>query len=85
MSKKIAILYDLKGKSNSERTQLLRKLYGYKDKSNYDYSYDRIGLLNKIPLQKSRKTVLYLKNRIDADKVTNILKDCNIEFELAEF
>lgn len=85
MAGKVMILYDLKGKSNSERTQILRKLYGYRDKSNYDYTYKREGLLNKIDLKKSRKTLLYIKNRKDISKVTTILKNFKIDFELAEF
>ena len=85
MAGKVMILYDLKGKSNSERTQILRKLYGYRDKSNYDYAYEREGLLNKINLEKSRKTVLYVKNKKDLSKVTSILKNFKIDFELAEF
>lgn len=85
MAEKAIILYDLKGKSNSERTQIIRKLYGYRDKSNYDYNYEREGLLNKINLKKSRKTVLYIKNWKDISKVTTILKNFKIDFELAEF
>lgn len=84
MARKVMILYDLKGKSNSERTQILRKLYGYRDKSNYDYTYEREGLLNNINLEKSRKTVLCIKNRKDMPKVTTILKNFKIDFELAE-
>ena len=85
MAGKVMILYDLKGKSNSERTQILRKLYGYRDKSNYDYTYERDGLLNNVDLEKSRKTVLYIKNRKDISKVSTILKNFKIDFELAEF
>lgn len=85
MAGKVIILYDLKRKSNSERTQILRKLYGYKDKSNYDYTYEREGLLNKINLEKSRKTILYVKNREDISKVTTILKKFKIDYELAKF
>lgn len=79
------IVYDLKGKSNSERTQIIRKLYGYRDKSNYDYTYEREGLLGKIDLEKSRKTVLHVKNKSDITKVVAILKELKIEFELAKF
>lgn len=84
MAGKVMILYDLKGKSNSERTQILRKLYGYRDKSNYDYTYKREGLLNKINLDKSRKTVLYIKNGKDISKVTATLKKFKVDFELAK-
>ncbi|MBI2549460.1 hypothetical protein HYW21_09015 [Candidatus Woesearchaeota archaeon] len=85
MAEKAIIMYDLKGKSNSERTQIIRKLYGYRDKSNYDYNYEREGLLRKIDLNKSRKTVLHVKNKGDITKVVTILKELKIEFELAKF
>lgn len=82
MAEKMIILYDLKGKSNSERTQIIRKLYGYRDKSNYDYTYERVGLLNN--LKRNKKTVLYVKNKKDASKIAAILKKLKVEFELAK-
>lgn len=85
MAEKVIILYDLKGKSNSERTQIIRRLYGYQDKSNYNYTYEREGLLEKIDLEKSRKTVLYIKNKSDVPKVVRVLKEFGVEFELAKF
>ena len=85
MAEKAIIIYDLKGKSNSERTQIIRKLYGYRDKSNYEYTYEREGLLERIDLEKSRKTVLHVKNKSDMAKVVGILKELQVEFELAKF
>lgn len=84
MAEKVIILYDLKGKSNSDRTQIIRKLYGYRDKSNYDYRYERIGLLGKMDIKRSRKTALYVKNKKDVPKVATILKELKVEFELAK-
>lgn len=84
MAEKVIILYDLKGKSNSERTQIIRKLYGYRDKSNYDYAYERGGQLEKINLEKTRKTVLQVKNKSDITKVVEILTKLQVEFELAK-
>jgi len=84
MAEKVIILYDLKGKSNSERTQIIRKLYGYRDKSNYDYAYERGGLLEKINLEKTRKTMLQVKNKSDITKVVGVLKKLQVEFELAK-
>ena len=85
MAQKTLILYDLKEKSNSDRTQILRKLYGYRDKSNYDYNYEREGMLNKIDLIKSRKTVLHIKDKKNITKIITILKKLNIKFEIAKF
>ncbi len=85
MAEKTIILYDLKGKSNSKRTQIIRKLYGYRDRSNYNYTYKREGLIKKLDLEKSRKTVLYLRNKKDVPKVVAILKELQVEFELAKF
>ena len=85
MAEKAIIIYDLKGKSNGERTQIIRKLYGYRDKSNYAYTYEREGLLERIDLEKSRKTVLHVKNKSDITKVVGILKELQVKFELAKF
>jgi len=85
MAEKVIVLYDLKGKSNSDRTQIIRKLYGYRDKSNYDYTYKRRGLLDNIEIKKSKKTVLYVKNKKELPKVAAILKELKVEFELAKF
>ena len=85
MVQKTLILYDLNEKSNSDRTQLLRKLYGYRDTSNYDYNYERKGLLNNIDYKKSRKTVLHIKHEKDVTKVVTILKELKIKFDIAKF
>lgn len=75
-------MYDLKGKNNVERTQIQRKMYGYKDKSNYKYNYDRNGLLNNINHKKYKKTILEIKNKNDRTKVTELLKKFKIDFKL---
>lgn len=85
MTEKNIIIYDLKGKSNSERTQIIRKLYGYNDKSNYEYNYKRKGLLNKIKLDKSKKIVLRIHNKKDISKVVAILTNLKVDFELVKF
>jgi hypothetical protein len=85
MAEKTIILYDLKEKNNSERTQILKKLYGYRDKSNYTYNYEREGLFNKIDIKKSRKTALYIKNKKDIPKVVSILNELKVEFEVSKF
>ena len=77
-------MYDLIGKSDVERTQIQRKLYGYRDKSNYNYTYKREGLLNNIDHEKTKKSVLHVKNKKDITKVTELLKELKIEFELVK-
>ena len=84
MAQKILILYDLKGKSDVQRTQIQRKLYGYRDNSNYDYSYDRIGKLTKLEIEKSKKIVLHIKNKKDVSKVTTLFNELQIKFEIAK-
>jgi len=84
MAQKIIILYNLKDKTQSEKVQALRKLFGYRDRSNYDYQYDRTGELAKVKLSKSKKSVLELDNEKDLAKVAEILKKLNIKFDVAK-
>lgn len=77
------IIYDLKNKDNKQRTRILQKLYGHKDKSNYDYSYMRKGLFDGLKYKKGKKTVIYLKNKKDLNKAVKILKELKIQFEIA--
>lgn len=77
------IIYDLKNKNNQQRTRILQKLYGHNDKSNYDYSYKRKGLLEGINHKRERKTVLYFKNKEDFKKASKILGELKIKFEIA--
>lgn len=84
MAQKIVILYDLQKKSNSERSRILQKLYGYRDKSNYNYSYERRGMLEDIQHEKLKKTAIKLKNKKDISKVTEILQNLKVNFEIAK-
>jgi hypothetical protein len=84
MKPKIIILYDLKGKTQSEKVQTLRKLYGYRDKSNYTYNYERKGELAKINYIKTEKTTIELKNNKDLAKVVEIFKKAKINIEITK-
>ena len=83
MTQKTIIIYDLKGKSQKEKVRITKKLHGYRDKSNYEYSYDRQGVLNKIPLKKARKMVLELKSKKDLPKLISVFKDLGVDVEIA--
>jgi len=74
------IIYDLKNKSNKQKSRILQLLYGYTDKSNYDYSYKRKGLLDGKIVKKEKKTVLYVKRK-DIFKVGRILEELKVKFE----
>jgi hypothetical protein len=84
MKQKILIIYDLKGKTNLERTTIIKKLYGHRDKSNYEYSYERKGILNKIHFEKTQKTIITLKNKEDLAKVAEKLKTLKVQFTIAK-
>ena len=72
--KKTLLLYDLKNKSNVEKTHIARSLFGYKDKSNKGkYVYERKGLLSKFKYKKWDKSAIVV-NVKDEDKVKMILK-----------
>ena len=84
MKKKTIILYDLAEKSNNERTRILQKLYSHRDKSNYDYSYQRKGLLEKVQYEKKKKTALYLQTKDDLARISEILKKLKVSFDVVE-
>lgn len=84
MKNKILILYDFEGKTQVEKVQALRCMFGYRDKSNYNYQYDRAGDLANVKLSRSKKSVLHLENETDLAKVAEILKKLKIEFEVAK-
>mgnify|MGYP001592914617 CR=1 FL=1 len=83
MAEKTLVIYDLKGKSQKEKVRITKKLYGYRDKSNYEYNYDREGLLNRIAMKKARKMVLVLESKKDLPKLISIFKELGIEAEIA--
>ncbi|TAL53130.1 MAG: hypothetical protein EPN86_04670 [Nanoarchaeota archaeon] len=80
---KTIIIYDLNGKSQKEKVRITKKLYGYRDKSNYEYNYDRKGLLNRINLKKARKMVLELESKKDLPELISIFKELGVEAEIA--
>ena len=79
------ILYNLSEKDNAKRSRILQKLYGYTDKSNYDYSYKRQGELKNIKYRKEKKTVLYFNNEKELKKAEKVLKSLKLRFETAYF
>lgn len=84
MKQKTIILYDLKGKLNVERTRILQKLFNHREKSNYTYAYQRTGLLNDFDIEKSRKTALRVKNKNDLAKISEILQQLKVKFEVVQ-
>jgi hypothetical protein len=84
MAEKIIIIYDLNDKSQKEKVRITKKLYGYRDKSNYEYNYDREGLLNKLKLKKTRKMVLELESKKDLPQLISILKELGVKADIAK-
>ncbi|MEK6903568.1 MAG: hypothetical protein AABW64_02905 [Nanoarchaeota archaeon] len=74
MARKSIILYDLKSKKTKEKTDITRKLFGFKDESNNgNYTYEREGLLKNIKHQKWNKVAILI-NSEDEAKVSKILR-----------
>ena len=74
MARKSIILYDLKSKKTKEKTDITRKLFGFKDESNNgNYTYEREGLLKNIKHQKCNKVAILI-NSEDEAKVSKILR-----------
>ena len=77
------IIYDLKDKNDNQRARILQKLYGHKDNSNYKYTYERGGFLDKLKYRKEKKVLLYFKDKSSLDKTSKILKELKVKFEIA--
>jgi NAD-dependent SIR2 family protein deacetylase len=84
MTEKIIIIYDLQNKNQKEKVMITKKLYGYRDKSNYNYDYDRQGLLNQIQYKKSKKMILELTTKKDLTKITTIFKELGVDIQIAK-
>ena len=73
------LLYDLKNKSNVEKTHIIRSLFGYIDRSNKgSYTYNRKGLLSKFKYEKWDKSAILVRKK-DEDDVKKILKKFGLE------
>ncbi|KXB01988.1 hypothetical protein AKJ45_03785 [candidate division MSBL1 archaeon SCGC-AAA261F19] len=69
-----------KQSNRSKSVQLSRALQGYKDRSNYGkYSYDRRGLLEKIPYLKLMNGVFILREK-DSDRLIELLERYEAEY-----
>lgn len=78
MTNKSMILYDFNGKTSQEKTNIIRKLFGFKDKSNRGaYVYWRKGLLSEISHEQGYKRTLVVETE-DAKEVVEILKKFNV-------
>jgi len=84
MVEKIIIIYDLNDKSQKEKVRITKKLYGYRDKSNYEYNYDRQGLLNKMALKKTRKMVIEMESKKDLPKLISIFNELGVKAIIAK-
>ena len=64
--------------------QSLRKLYGYRDKSNYNYKYGQTGELSDMEFKKSKKMIIELKDSKDLAKIIEILTRLKIKADAAK-
>ena len=77
MKEKILLLYDLKNKTQTQKANITRKLYGYQDTSNNsNYTYKRLGLLDNFTYKKENKTILHIQPQ-DKKKIKKILNQLN--------
>lgn len=76
-----AIIYDLKQTKGKPKTYLIRKIFGYTDKSNHGkYSYQRPGAITQYIQEKWGKSVIITK-REDMIPAENILKKNQIPYK----
>ena len=75
---KAMILYDLNDKIPKDKTNIIRKLFGYSDKSNRgNYTYERKGTISEIPHERGCKSFLIVDVTNEA-YVVDILKQLNV-------
>ena len=84
MKRKILVLYGLEDKTQVQKTQALRVMFGYRDKSNYKYQYERKGELVDIKFSRSKKAVITLNQEKDLSKVAEVMRKLKIQFEVAK-
>jgi len=73
------ISYNLTDLTQPERNRLCRKLYGWKDKSQYSkYTYYRKGLLDEIPHLNPTKSVVVVRKK-DSKRVLSLLRKYNVK------
>lgn len=76
-----ALIYDLQKTKGKNKTYLIRKIFGYKDKSNHGkYSYERAGILTSYIYEKWGKGVVITKRK-DKQIVQKILRKNKIQFK----
>jgi len=75
------IIYNLKNTKGINKTYLIRKIFGYIDRSNHNrYAYKRPGILTKYIQEKWGRSVIVIKNK-DKQKAENILKKYHIPYQ----
>ena len=76
-----AIIYDLKQTKGKPKTYLIRKVFGYKDKSNHGkYNYQRPGDLTPYIYEKWGRSVIITKSK-DTTHAKSILKKTRIPYQ----
>lgn len=79
MKKGTLICYQLKGFTQSIKTQFWQKLFGYMNNSNFQrYQYRRKGLLDEIPYISPIKSVIIIKKE-DSRKLLAFLKKYKVK------
>lgn len=75
------IIFKTQNMSKTEQVKLSKKLYGYRDRSQYSrYLYDRPGALNQIPhvIPLGRKAILVTRPK-DAQPIIQLLQQYNVQ------
>lgn len=76
---KSVIAYDLTNKSPVQKTQIIRMLFGYEDRSNFGkYKYAREGLISKIPNARQIKGAILVENTY-VPEVVRVLKKLKVK------
>ncbi len=78
---KYVLIYGFDSIAPKKRLEFNRKLYGYKDYSNFGtYSYFREGVLKQNTFEKLAKGVILMKNK--PKNLVKLLKDYNARYRI---
>lgn len=84
LSMQVIVEIDVSGKGPVQKTRVLRRVFGFTDKSNNGkYEYERPGLVSVIPGARRIKSGLLIEKRYEA-RVVQALKRLRVRYSIID-